>query len=121
MKESLQPDFTIGNDSKDLMLYTLKICKNSDDSKKSRFPKTLTRYVDLLIETSIYIHRSICLANAERDTSIRKKYIAEAKGYCVHLSHLIDIAYNGKWISEKQHDTWLGINNKVYWKIIHWK
>ena len=120
MKESLQSNFVIGNLAKDLMIETFRICGKKQD-KKPRFPIVLQRYVDLMCETSINIHKSVCLANSSRDSGKRKSYIADSKGLCVHLSHLIDIAFSGRWISEKQHDKWLGLVNAIYWKLLYWQ
>lgn len=120
MKESLQSDFVIGNIAKDLMIETFRICGKKQD-KKPRFPKVLQRYVDLMCETAIEIHKTVCLVNSSRDLQKRRLFIEDSKGLCIHLSHLIDVSYSGRWISEKQHDRWLGLVNAVYWKLLHWK
>ena len=119
-EKSLQADFVLGNMSRDLMNISFELCNKAEDGKP-RFPKLLQRYSDLIIEISISINRNICIANSFRNTDTqRTKYQNLAKGDLVHLSHLIDVAFQNKWISEKQHKRWLGLCSNTYWKLINW-
>lgn len=106
-QSKLNPDFKIGNLATDLVAYTLDIC-NKQDEGTPRFPqKYYDSYVTEIVKSAIQIHKNVCYANAVKLDALRR--IArqeEAQAECVNLEHLILIAYDKGWISEKQHTTW---------------
>ena len=114
--------FEIGNMATDLMNITIQICNKNEDKKTTRFPRLLySSYVNLMVKTSIEIHADICNANEElHKSSERREYQKRAKAKLVHLTSLIAIAYENKWISEKQYTRWQGLATNLMWKVVKW-
>ena len=120
-KPKLQSDFKTGNMATALVEYTLDMC-GKDESKNLRFPAAFYgSYVSELIRSAIALHRCICYANAMRyDPSRRIPAQERADAEAVNLEHLILIAYNKGWISEKQHTQWQKKICDLHFCILNW-
>ena len=120
-QSKLNPDFKIGNLATDLVAYTLEIC-NKKDVGTLRFPeKYYDSYVTEIVRSAIQLHKNVCYANAVRlDTLRRTARQEEAQAECVNLEHLILIAYDRGWISEKQHHHWQTLICDLHYMIIRW-
>lgn len=120
----LNSDFVLGNYATDLVSYTLDICKQARDGNKEnpRFPIVFyDSYVEELIKSALSLHKYICHANSVRyDPARRQPRQEAAAGESVHLEHLILIAYQKGWISEKQHDRWQKMICDLHYGIIRW-
>ena len=120
----LKSDFVLGNLATDLVSYTLDICKQvRDDNKQNpRFPVVFyDSYVAELIKSSLALHKHICYANSVRHDPNRRQVRQEAaSAESVHLEHLILIAYQKGWISEKQHEHWQTMICNLHYGIIRW-
>lgn len=120
-QSKLNPDFKIGNLANDLVAYTLDIC-NRENNKPTRFPtKYYDSYVTEIVRSAINLHKEVCYANAKR-VSVNKRMEAQenALGECVNLEHLILIAYDKGWISDKQHTFWQNQICSLHYMIIRW-
>ena len=120
-KPKLQSDFKIGNAATELIEYTLDIC-GKDESKNLRFPAAFYgSYVSELIRSAIAIHRCVCYANAmKHDASRRIPAQERADAEAINLEHLILIAYNKGWISEKQHLCWQNKICDLHYRLLNW-
>lgn len=120
-ESKLNPNFKIGNLATDLVAYTLDICNRKDEGTP-RFPtKYYDSYVSEIVKSAIHLHKNVCYANAVRlDTERRRARQEEAQAECVNLEHLILIAYDKGWISEKQHRTWQTLICDLHYMIIRW-
>lgn len=117
----LNPDFKIGNLATDLVAYTLDIC-NKEDGKPPRFPaKYYDSYVTEIVRSAITLHKKVCYANAKRVSEAKRAEAQEdAIGECVNLEHLILLAYDRGWISDKQHSFWQNQICGLHYMIIRW-
>lgn len=113
-------DFLLGNMADDLLALTLEICGRKDD-KTPRFPRLLYgSYVSQIIGAAITIQKDIVMANEMRRCEVRTKLQQEAAAHCVWLAHMIRIAGNKGWISDKQRDRWSKLTVNTKWKIVVW-
>lgn len=120
-QSKLNPDFKIGNMATALVDYTLDICNKKDDGTP-RFPaKYYDSYVTELVRSAVALHKSVCYANAVRLDAHRRSIRQEnAVAECVNLEHLILIAYDHGWISDKQHSRWQNQICNLHYMIIKW-
>lgn len=111
----------VGNLSDDLVNLTLQMCGKKDD-ERPRFPRQFyDTYVRRIIDSALDIQRNVFLANESVDVSERKKYQQSAMSECVYLNHLVRTAHDGKWISDKQRDTWVTLITKVRFVVKAWR
>lgn len=116
-----QPDFMLGQMADDLVCYTIMLCTKSED-KTTRFPYRLyNTYVDVILSTSLSIQKDIFLANSLHSKDPKRMSLQEeCLGLCVYLCHLVRIAFDHGWISEKQRDTWIAKTMKLKYKASAW-
>lgn len=119
--ESPQPNFIIGQMADDLVNYTITICTKSHD-KQPRFPyKLYNTYVDVILGTALDIQKAVYMANAMRNEDDgRYRLQEECSGNCIYLCHLIRIAFDRGWISDKQRDKWVSLTSGLRFKVLAW-
>lgn len=106
----------------DLLEITLTLC-GKDEEHNPRFPKNFySSYVNRIISTSLDIQELIILANEDRSLSRNERYTMQcrARSKCIYLNHLIRVAWEKGWISDKQQLRWQSLTTNIYWKIKNW-
>ncbi|MGM9622404.1 MAG: four helix bundle protein [Butyricicoccus porcorum] len=117
---SSSADFQLANMADDLLALTLDLCGRKDD-KTPRFPRLLyDGYVSQIIAAAVAIQKNIIMANEMRRSEARIKLQQDAAAHCIWLVHMIRIAAENGWISEKQRDRWSKLAVNVKWKIVAW-
>lgn len=114
----LRPDFKIGQMCDDLVGIIIDMTK---PGKCSSFPKILrNNYVDSMIETALAIQKDAYVANEMRNSEKRTDIQVELIGLCVYLNHLLRIAYDKKWISDKQRDRSQRLTTSIKFAATKW-
>lgn len=104
----------------DLVSITLELC-GKGEMKTLRFPKAFySNYVNRIIMTSLDIQKNVFVANSTVRDEYRFELQREAASLCSYLNHLIRIAFNGGWISEKQRNRWQKCTTALRWSIVNW-
>ncbi len=113
-------DFALGNMADDLLDVTLELCGKTEN-KTLRFPKAFyPTYVKRMVDTALDIQEYIFEANEIRVGEKRKEAQQMAARKCVYLNHLIRIAYQRGYISEKQRVRWQKLTTAVEWVTVSW-
>lgn len=113
-------DFKIGNMADELVSFTLELCGRAED-KQPRFPRLFyPSYVTRLIDTALDIQEYIFEANEIKLGVERAECQRMAAKKCVYLNHLIRIANERGYISEKQRDRWQKLIISLKWAIVSW-
>jgi len=116
-------EFQVGNLADDLVELTLTLC-NKDAEHNPRFPERLyDSYVKCIVDTALSIQKHAFIANDDRSMSAaeRKRYQSRAEAECIYLNHLIRIAGDKGWISDKQRERWQKQTDALRWKIYWWR
>lgn len=104
----------------DLVSLTLELCGRAEDNKP-RFPRLFyPSYVTRLINTALDVQELIIEANEIRLGETRRTAQQQAAAKCVYLNHLIRIAHERGYISEKQRDRWQKLVTAVKWATVKW-
>lgn len=114
--------FRLANMADELLDLTLTLC-GKDEEQNPRFPRLFySNYVDRIIDTVLDIQENIIIANEDPSLgySGRLELQTRAKSKCVQLNHLIRVAWNKGWISDKQQVRWQNLTTSIFWKIKHW-
>lgn len=118
--KSSHKDFALGNLADDLVDLTLELCGKAED-KNPRFPRLFYgNYVDRIINKACDIQEHIFEANDYKIGNTRRQLQLKASSECVTLNHLIRIAWQKKWISEKQRDRWQRLTTAIKFSIVRW-
>ena len=113
-------EFELANMTDDLMTLSLELC-GKDENKTPRFPKLFyPNYVNRVINTALDIQEKVIIANETRIGPARTLLQEEAAAKCVYLNHLIRIAKNKGYISEKQRERWQKLTVNIRWAIARW-
>ena len=121
-EQTPKKEFETGLMADDLVDLTLTLC-GKDDERNPRFPRNFyASYVTRIVNTALDIQEAVFLANDDRENSWRdrKRYQSRAEAKCVYLNHLIRVAWNKGWISDKQQERWQGLTSSLRWKIFNW-
>ena len=103
----------------DLVILSIEMCGKKGETP--RFPAYLKNsYVDVIMRTSLSIQESVFIANESRDPQQRRSLQNDAQAKCVYLNHLIRIAFEKGWISDKQRDRWQKLATSLRWSIRNW-
>lgn len=114
-------NFAIGNLADDMVELTLELC-GKDENHTLRFPKVLyDSYVNRIANTALDIQGLIFESNGIHRGDRRLDLQRDAASKCIYLIHLIRIAANKRWISEKQRDRWQSIVVSLKWAIVRWR
>lgn len=114
-------NFAIGNMADDVVSLTLNLC-GKDEMKTLRFPKVFyANYVDRIVRTALDIQKLVFEANGIKRGEYRLELQQEAASLCVYLNHLIRIAFDHGWISEKQRERWQKAVISMQWAIVRWR
>lgn len=117
---SSKKDFAIGNMADDLLEVTLELC-GKDETKTLRFPKVFyANYVDAIVKTALAIQESVFEANEIAQGEMRRGCQKRAAVKCTYLNHLIRVAFDRGYISEKQRDRWQKAATALKWSIVRW-
>lgn len=112
--------FEIGNLADDLVFVTLEICGKSED-KNPRFPRLFyPTFVDRIIKDALDIHEKVFEANERLRDDGRESAQRDAECKCVALNHLIRVAFERGYISEKQRDRWQKLVTALRFSIRRW-
>lgn len=113
-------NFILGNMCDDLVSLSLELCGKYED-KCPRFPKwSYPTYVERIMQTTLDIQELVITCNEYHKGNLRLQMQVKAAGKCVYLIHLIRIAWEKGYISEKQHARWSGLATSIKWKIVRW-
>lgn len=113
-------DFAIGNMADDLVKLTLELCGKTEE-KTPRFPRLFyPSYVTRIIDTALDIQENIFEANEIRIGAERLGCQRTATEKCVYLNHLVRVANELGYISEKQRDRWQKLTTSLKWGIVAW-
>ena len=113
-------DFAIGNMADDLLNLTLELC-GKDGEKRPRFPKVFYRnYVHIMVTTALAIQECVFEANEIAMGEMRKEYQKKAAVKCTYLNHLVRVAHERGYISEKQRDRWQKLITALKWSVVKW-
>ena len=112
--------FGLGNMADDLVSLTLELCGKAEDNKP-RFPRLFyPSYVDRIVNTALDVQELIIEANEIRRGDTRRAAQQQAAAKCVYLNHLIRIAHERGYISEKQRDRWQKLVTAIKWATVKW-
>lgn len=106
----------------DLVDLTLQLF-GKDQEHTPRFPERFYDcYVKKIVDTALEIQEAVILANDDRENSLedRRRYQSRAEAKCVYLNHLIRIAGQRRWISDKQEERWKRLTTSLRFKIYNW-
>ncbi len=107
----------------DLLSLTLQLCGKKEDVTP-RFPRLLyDGYVTEIVRSAVTIQRDIIAANEikrSQQPGERARLQREACEYCVWLVHMIRVAKDNGWISEKQRTRWSKLTTSLKWKVVAW-
>ena len=143
MPVSSPPDkFLIGLMADDLVDLTITSCdrresyaqkearklaqRNGQPVEKPKTPKfpafLYDTYVDRMITAALDIQEAVLVANEayQKYETGRKENATMAMAKCVQLNHLVRIAANKGWFSEKERDRLQDLITNLRWKIFHW-
>ena len=113
-------NFILGNMCDELVDMSLDMCGKSTDNNP-RFPRwSYDTYVERIMRMALDIQELIITCNEYRKGDNRKIAQIKAMGKCTYLNHLIRIAWNRGYISQKQHDRWSKLTTSIKWKIKRW-
>lgn len=131
-------DFKLGKMVDDLLDYSIDMCgkdynpqkmkaktenTESQEIKKKtlRFPaRFYDNYVNCIMDAVLKIHTSVIIANGYDLGNERLAMQRLACFNCIELNHLIRIASNKGYISEKQREHWQKLTTDIYFKIVNW-
>ena len=117
---SSRKDFALGNMADDLAVLTLELCGKAED-RTPRFPRLFyPSYVDRIINTALDVQELIFEANEIRRGATRTEAQQRAAAKCVYLNHLIRIAHERGYISERQRDRWQKLVTAIKWSVVRW-
>ena len=117
---SSRKDFALGNMADDLVTLTLELCGKADD-RNPRFPRLFyPSYVSRIVNTALDIQELIIEANEIRRGITRSDAQRQAAAKCVYLNHLIRIAHERGYISERQRDRWQKLVTAIKWATVRW-
>ena len=102
----------------DLLLLSIEMCGRKTNPT---FPAWLKdNLVQHIMVVTLTIHYNVFIANQMRNREERLRLQTEAQALCTYLNQLIRIAYDKRWISDKQRDRWQRLTTSLGWKIYSW-
>lgn len=113
-------NFSIGNLADDMLETTLELC-GKDENKTLRFPRVFyDSYVARIINTALDAHENIFSANGTPLGEKRTEFQQTAARKLRYMNHLIRVAFNRGWISEKQRNRWQELCTRLMWGVVKW-